>query len=843
MKFLILSNNKVLPLRRRNIGRNIVTAILIAGLNPFTASALQRPTKSQKAATVQGWPVYGGQDAEDHYSSLSQINRENVKNLTVAWKFDSGEKGGMQTNPLVIGRVMYALTPSQKVIALDAASGKLIWVFDSGVNGSEPDRGLSYWTDGKESRLFAGVMNFLYALNPATGKLIPTFGEDGRIDLRKGLGGDYKVQSIALTSPGIVYKDLIILGGRNPEVPPAPPGDVRAYDVHTGALRWRFRTIPHAGDPGYNSWPKNAWKYTGAANNWGGMALDAQRGIVYVPTGSAVPDFYGAKRIGNDLFADCLLALNAETGKLIWYFQGVHHDLWDRDFPAAPALVTLHKNGKDIDAVAVTTKAGWLFVFDRVTGKSLFPIEEHHYPASTVPGEVSSPTQPFPLAPAPYTREFLTEDMLTNRTPEAHAWAVKQFRTFRSDGPFVPLSVGKPTVVFPGFDGGAEWGGPAVDPKTGVLYVNANDIAATGTMIENNPSGGLGKETYQNQCAVCHGINRAGSPPEFPSLVGITKRLTTQQITSTIQQGNGRMPALPGVKDSVLKALLEYLATSPSSPNQSTHAAAAEETGENASFAVSEKTPPTDSSAQSAAAGAKLYAANCAMCHGASRRGTPPTFPSLIGVSQRMTVKQIADRIHQGKGAMPPFPQLTNRQVADLVQFLSSSASIAPKKRKRPPLATSPSSPDWMAYLFTGYKKFYDPDGYPAVAPPWGTLSAIDLNTGKYLWKLPLGNYPELAAKGMADTGTENYGGPIVTAGGLVFIGATVYDHKIRAFDSATGKLLWQADLPFSAIATPATYMVGGKQYVVIAAGGGKVHQAPTGKLPTGGMYVAFALP
>jgi glucose dehydrogenase len=818
-------------------------AVLLLACATAGHAAPQGKAQSKAHEANHGWTAYGGQDAEDHYSPLSQINRENVKDLAVAWKFDSGEKGGMQTNPLIIGHVLYAFTPSQKVIALDAATGKLLWKFDSGIDSRQPGRGLTYWTDGKQSRLFAGIMSFLYALDPATGKVIPSFGESGRIDLRKDLRGDYKLQSIALTSPGIIYKDLIITGGRNPELPPAPPGDIRAYDVHTGALRWTFHTIPHPGEKGYNTWPPNAWKNAGAANCWGGMALDAKRGIVYVPTGSAVPDFYGAKRVGNDLFADSLLALNAETGKLIWYFQGVHHDLWDRDFPAAPALVTIKRDGKKVDALAQTTKQGWLFVLDRETGKPLFPVEERPVPRSTVPGEVSSPTQPFPLAPAPYTREHLAEDMLTNRTPEAHAWAVKQFRTFRNDGPFGPLGLDKPTVVFPGFDGGAEWGGPAVDPTTGVLYVNANDIASTGTMIKNNPSGGLGKQTYQSQCAVCHGINRAGSS-EFPSLAGVTKRLTEQQITSTIQEGRGRMPPFPDVKDSVLKALLEYLATAPPATNQNKHTAAAEEVGEDASFAVTEKTKPTaaNTAAQSAA-GAQLYSANCAMCHGASRRGNPPTFPSLINVSQRMTAQQISSRIRQGKGVMPPFPQLTNRQITDLVRFLSVSTPNSPKRRGPSLRVTSPSSPDWMAYLFTGYKKFYDPDGYPAVAPPWGTLSAIDLNTGKYLWKLPLGNYPELAAKGGPDTGTENYGGPIVTAGGLVFIGATVFDSTFRAFNSTTGELLWKAKLPFSAIATPATYKVNGKQYVVVASGGGKFHESPAGKVPTGGMYVAFALP
>ena len=337
----------------------------------------------------QDWPIYGGQLANDHYSSLTQINRGNVSRLKVAWTFDTGEQGGMQTSPLVVGGVLYALTPTQRVIALDAATGKLLWTFDSGIKGTQPNRGLSWWTDGSESRLFAGVMNFLYALDPATGKPIAAFGESGRIDLRKELRGDYRDQSIVLTTPGVVYRDLIIVGGRNPETHPAPPGDVRAFDVRTGALRWSFHTIPHPGEFGYDTWPKDAWLKSGAANNWTGMTIDEKRGIVYVPTGSAVSDFYGADRIGNDLFADTLLALDAETGKRIWHFQGVHHDIWDRDFPSPPSLLTVVHNGRHIDAVAQTTKQGYIYLFDRTNGEPLFPIVELPYPPSNVPGESS----------------------------------------------------------------------------------------------------------------------------------------------------------------------------------------------------------------------------------------------------------------------------------------------------------------------------------------------------------------------------------------------------------------------------------------------------------------------
>ncbi len=664
------------------------------------------------------WPVYGGAPENTHYSALAQINRANVKELAVAWSFDTGEQGGLQTSPIIVEGVLYGITPTQKVFALDAASGKLLWKFDSGVKGTQPDRGLALWSSGKDRRVLVGVMNFLYALEAATGKPVAAFGKDGRIDLRGDLGRDPEKQSVALTSPGIVYKDLIIVGGRNPETLPAAPGDVRAYDVRSGKLRWSFHTIPHPGEYGYETWPKEAWKYSGAANNWAGMAADPKRGIVYVPTGSAAFDFYGSDRVGDDLFANCLIALNAETGERMWHFQGVRHDLWDRDFPSPPALVTVTREGKQIDAVAQTTKQGFVYLFDRSNGKPLFPIEYRKYPQSTVPGEAAASEQPLPTKPAPFARQLLTEDMLTNRTPEVHQWAIEHFRKFRSEGQFVPFSVGKETVIFPGFDGGAEWGGSAVDLQTAILYVNANEMAWTGALApetgENSP-----KALYMSQCSVCHGEKLTGSPPAMPSLVGVGDRLSPQQIGSTIKNGKGRMPAFNNFDDGQLYALVDFLVT---------------------------------------------------------------------------------------------------------------------RKSKELPSSEAPLSS--MKYRFTGYHKFLDPDGYPAIAPPWGTLSAINLNTGEYVWKINLGEYPELAAKGLKNTGTENYGGPVVTAGGLVFIGASDFDKKFRAFDKATGDLLWETTLPFSGNATPATYAVNGRQYIVIAAGGGK-----DPKSPSGGVYVAFALP
>ena len=683
-----------------------------------SANASQDKPKS-KTSQRHDWPVYGGAPENNHYSSLTQINRSNVKQLTAAWSFDTEEEGGLQTSPIIVNGVLYGITPTQKVFALDAATGQLKWRFDSGIRGTQPDRGLSFWTDGKSSRILVGVVNFLYALDVATGKPIATFGKQGRIDLRENLGREPAAsQSIYLTSPGVVYKDLVIVGGRNPETLPAPPGNIRAYDVRTGKLRWSFHTIPHPGEFGYDTWPKQAWKTSGAANNWAGMAVDSKRGILYVPTGSAAFDFYGGDRLGDDLFANCLIALNAKNGTRLWHFQAVRHDLWDRDFPSPPALLTVKRDGKEVEAVAQTTKQGFVYLFERMSGKPLFPIEYSRYPPSDVPGEVSATEQPLAMRPAPFARQNLTEDLLTDRTPEAHQWALEKFQTFRSEGQFVPFTAGKDTVIFPGFDGGAEWGGPAVDPETGIIYVNANEMAWTGALAENtgenSPTG-----IYLSQCGVCHGEKRIGSPPAIPSLVGISDRISWKQISITIKDGKGRMPGFPNLTDDQVYALLEYLSS---------------------------------------------------------------------GESKELV----------GSG---------------------------------PPLVA-------MKYRFTGYKKFLDPEGYPAVAPPWGTLNAIDLNTGEYVWKIPLGEYPELAAKGIKNTGTENYGGPIVTDGGLLFIGATNFDKKFRAYNKSTGELLWETTLPFAGNATPATYEVNGRQFVVIAAGGGK-----DPKSPSGGVYIAFALP
>jgi quinoprotein glucose dehydrogenase len=684
--------------------------------------------RTPSSSEYSDWKVYGGAPDNIHYSTLRQINRDNIHNLAIAWTYDSGDAfpdSEMECNPIVAHGVLFASTPKLRLIAVDAATGQLRWSFDPNpgemVTTKLRNRGVTYWEEGNDRRVFLVARQYLYAIDATTGKPIASFGVSGRVDLREGLGRDPKLQSISATSPGVIYKNLLILGSIVSEDLPASPGDIRAFDVRTGKIRWTFHTIPHPGEYGYETWPKDAWIYIGGVNDWAGMSLDQKRGLVFCATGSASFDFYGANRIGDDLFANCVIALKADTGERVWHFQGVKHDLWDRDFPAAPTLVTVKRDGRAIDAVAQITKSGFVFVFERETGRPLFPIEYRKVPASDVDGEVTAATQPFPLNPPPFARQMLTPEIVTNRTPEAHRAALEQLRNLRSGGQFTPPSL-QGTVVFPGFDGGGEWGGPAFDPETGMLYVNSNEMAW---------------------------------------ILRLVLRPGTKGLASSRQ----------------------------------------------------------------------VYAANCASCHRSDMRGTPPEFPALIGIGKKYKQDAIAKIIREGRGRMPSFAYLRKNVIEAMALFLTTG--------KDTEFATSFTEqlPQPLKYTHDGYNKFLDPEGYPAVEPPWGTLNAINLDTGEYVWKNSFGEFPELIAKGMRNTGSENYGGPLVTAGGLLFIAATNHDRKFHAYDKATGKLLWETVLPAAGNATPATYEVDGRQYVVIGAGGGKWGS------PSGGTYVAFALP
>lgn len=680
------------------------------------------------------WPFYNGDPQGTHYSTLDEITPANVGALRVAWQYDSGDafgEGGsqsdMQCNPLIADGRLFFVSPKGRLIALDPATGKLLWAYDPAegrpVLTKQRLRGVSYWRGDGGARVLFTFGRYLIAVDAATGKPITSFGTGGRVNLRDGLGRDPDSLSVSNVTPGTVYRDLIVMGSTG-----STPGHVRAYDVRSGKMRWIFHTIPHPGEVGYESWPAGAWKTAKGANVWAGITLDPETGTVFLPVASAGmsdKDFYGADRAGDNLFGTSLVALDAMTGKRRWHFQFVKHDLWDRDPPTAPTLVTIRRDGRDIPAIAQPTKAGLLYVLDRRTGAPLFPMKTVAAPASDVPGERTAATQQLPTAPAPFARQVLTRDQLTNRTPQAAAAALAHFDASSHRGLFDPPSR-QGTILLPGLDGGAEWGGASWDPETGLLYINANEMAWTLKLKPTPPaaSGGGGSAIYANNCAACHGSDRTGSPPEFPSLVAVGDRLGEADIASIIGAGQGRMPGFAST--------------------------------------------------------------------------------------------------------------LSAKQIEAVARFLVTGKD----DRAQTAAATTEKPTAGPAFVFDGYKRFLDPDGYPAIKPPWGTLNAIDLNTGRYVWRKPLGSYPELAAAGLADTGSENYGGAVVTRGGLLFIGATVFDNRFRAFDKRSGKLLWQTTLPAAGLATPATYRANGRQFVVIAAGGGK-----NAKGKPGGSIIAFALP
>lgn len=683
------------------------------------------------AAAAVEWPAYLGDAGATHYSRLSELTPENVAQLQPVWTWRSGDMRGNKTqnqcNPLMVGGILYVTTPGLAVAALDAATGQQRWRFESGQTAGL-SRGLATWTDGKQRRIYFGAGRFLHALDAATGQLATDFGEGGRIDLSENLGRDARGLNLFVNTPGVIFRDLIIMGMRVGEGPaPAAPGHIRAYDVRSGRLVWTFRTVPQPGEPGYETWPPDAWQLAGGANVWAGMTVDEERGMVFGPTGSASFDFWGGDRVGDNLYANCLLALDAATGRRIWHYQFVRHDLWDRDLPAPPTLVTVRREGRDIPAVAQPTKSGHVFVFHRETGEPLFPIVEDIAPSSDLVGEVTAPTQPRPLKPEPFARQIFSADQITQRTPEAYRAVLERFIRLRPHAPWVPPSK-EGTVIFPGFDGAAEWGGAAADPE-GILYVNSNEMPWILTMIDMRDGGGsLGRHVYLQNCTGCHGADlRGNAAANIPSLVDVGSRLTRDQMADVILRGRGVMPAWGFLSAKERGAVVDFL------------------------------------------------------------RGEAEKDGTLVSMS------------------LPGAP-------------------AAERPAGSPP------------YTHTGYNRFLDPDGYPAVKPPWGTLNAIDLNTGEYLWRVPLGEYPELIAQGIPPTGTENYGGPVVTAGGLVFIAAS-RDEYIRAFDRRNGRELWRARLPAAGYATPAVYSVGGRPFVVITCGGGK------SGTPSGDAFVAFSLP
>ena len=678
------------------------------------------------------WGIYRGDKKANQYSELAQINAANVHRLQPVWEYRTGdatESSSMQCNPIVIDGMMYISTFSLNAIALDAETGEEVWVFKSSeFNENQQrlkgrNRGVVYWEEGEDRRIFHFVRHRVYALDAKTGTLIKSFGNGGHIDLRQHLDMDPAGADVEVTSPGIVYKNFLIVSSRVTEDYHSTPGHIRAFDTVTGEFRWIFHTIPQEGEFGYDTWEWVEGETYGGANAWGGLTVDEERGWVFCATGSPAPDFYGGYRKGTNLFGNCVLALDASTGKRQWHYQTVHHDLWDYDNPPAPVLVTIKDGKSSRDAVVQFTKMGFTFVLDRDTGEPLFPVIEIPVPKSIVPGEEAWPTQPVPLKPLPLSRVQITGADLSNVTPESREYALEQFQKYLSGPVFTPPSE-RGHIVSPGFNGGVEWHGGSFDPTSNVIYVNSHDAPTLNRL----------RQVY--------------GPGEGKTMSGLE---------------HGRI----------------------------------------------------------------IYQNHCATCHGFDRKGIPPVYPSLLDTKK--SDEEIKTIIRNGSGIMPSFAFFDNSQVEALEMYVLSDAE-----------GEEMSPMDTMArrhYVLDGYKSFRGPYGEPAIAPPWGTLNAIDLTTGDIRWRVPLGEYPALVKKGIRGTGSANYGGAVATAGGIVLIAAT-YDEKIRAFEKVNGHLLWEYQLPYGGYATPAVYSIKGRQYVTIVAGGGGKNGTRSGDA-----VVTFSLP
>ena len=722
------------------------------------------------------WSDYLGGPDSSHYSALKQIDTSNVDQLALAWKYPTGDQMRYTFSPLVVGNTAFFAAKNGSLVAVDAATGKELWVHTFTTPGGVPSRfggiaglrGATFWQseDGSDRRLIVEAEGTLQEIDPATGNLVDSFADHGKLDLRAGL---YRTtRPLSSRTPGRVYKDLIILGSATGEGYLAPPGDIRAFNVVTGKLAWVFHTIPRPGELGYDTWPKDAYTYMGGVDSWGEITVDDKHGIVFVPLASAKYELYGGDRPGNNLYADCIMALDASTGKKVWYFQTVHHDLWDYDLNAAPQLVTVKHDGKTVDAVAVASKNGFLYVFNRVTGKPLWPIVERPVPPSHVPGEVASKTQPFPTVVPPFARLGMTvKDMYTGfmRPDEIPWW--KDRLSKAETGFYTPLSVGRELLEMPSVNGGALFFGSGANPTNGTVYVVARNL---------------------------------------PSIVKLVK---AGESTSANQ--GGLIPSLP-----------------PSAKPRRGGFPTAEEMGR------------------------AVYEQNCQMCHGPELKGDRG--PALDKVVSSLGEDGTQSFIKKGGGMMPPFAAMPQQSMDYLMAFL-----------KHPELAPPGSAPSKAMQSFfrsmaeppypkdvepppSRYKTGYGNEPY-IVTPPWSTLTAYDLNTGKIKWQVPYGGLPEAPPEDQMKGNVFPKSGPVITAGGLIFFAGN--DQKLYALNSANGKIVSTNDLPNGSQGVPAVYEENGREYILLTVSGGGTPYPQGAYMPPGGKalhatwsgYMAFALP
>lgn len=720
------------------------------------------------------WKDYGGGPDQSKFVAFDQITKENVKNLEVAWFYPTGDNKTYQFNPLVVGNIMYVLAKNNSLVALNASTGEELWIH-ANLPGIAR-RGINYWEneDKTESRLIFQINNYLQAIDAKTGKSILSFGVNGLVDLRQGMGRDPATLVRAQSgTPGKIFEDLLILGSGTGESYMSTPGYLRAFNVKTGELAWVFHTVPLPGEYGYETWPKDAYKYVGGVNTWGEISLDEERGIAYFPLGSPTFDYYGADRKGSNLYGNCILALDARTGKRIWHFQVVHHDLWDYDLTSAPQLITVQHEGKQIDAVALATKHGFLFAFDRLTGEPLWPIEERPVPKSHVKGEEAWPTQPFPTVLPPISRqEMRVEDLSTVFLSEEERvmWASK-FDSIQT-GFFMPLSDKLQTMAMPGAVGGVNWGNTASNPGKGMVYIIS--------------------------------IN-------FPSFY---ERLETlEEIQKRSNQDN---------------------------------------------IIIGES---------------QVYLQNCQACHGVDRKGLAG--PSLIDLGKKYSLKDFNQLIFSGRGDMPSFSHLDDKEIQELYNYLTASTGLrftaensTDEKLPEGPVVESGGAPGGLA------KRELDVQGgrygapYPdgvnveherlymhqwgldvpyVINPPWSEIMAYDLNEGTIKWRRNLGEDPIANELGYTNTGLlrAQRNGMIVTSTGILF--STAKDGKIYAFDADTGEELWSSLLPTGTEGLPTMYYENGKQYLAIPAstplGFGRNNKSSNDRKDAQGGYVVYSLP